>query len=144
MKCEIVHNYLSAYLDGEVPVKLRQEVAAHLATCAACRAELAALEKLENALGSLSAPMPADITPRVISRVKHPALPWWRSLSLAASLVLGLTLGGALAGSFYPLATAAAPGNGNEVLAMEEVFRDFPQGSYGGIITYQDEEENSA
>ncbi len=144
MKCAIVHNHLSAYLDGEGPVKLRQEIAAHLETCAACRAELAALEKLENALASLSAPTPPDIAGRVISRVKRPALPWWRALSLAACLVLGLTLGGALAGNFYPFTAAAVNGNGNEVVAMEEVFQDFPQGSYGGIISYQEEEENRA
>ena len=144
MNCYKFQDHLSAYLDGEVPEDLRQAMAVHLKTCTACQAELAVLEKLDRTLGHMPAPAPPDITGQVLSRVKRPALPWWRSLSLAASLILGLTLGGALAGNFYPYAATKANGNGGEVLAMEEAFRDFPQGSFGGVITYQDEEENSA
>lgn len=142
MNCATVQNLLSAYVDGEVPVKLRQEIAPHLETCAVCRAELIALQQLDTALSSLSSPTPPDIAERVLSRIRRPALSWWRNLSLAASLVLGLALGAALAGNFYPFTAVA--GNGNELVAMEEVFRDFPQGSYGVIISYQDEEEISA
>jgi ribosomal protein L18E len=64
---------------------------------------------------------------------------------MAASLVLGLVLGGALAGNFSPYAVRPANGNGGEVLALEDVLREFPQGSFvGTVISYQDDEENSA
>jgi anti-sigma factor RsiW len=144
MECHKAQDHLSAYLDGEVPEELRLEMEAHLKACAACQMELALLDRLERAFETLSAPAPPDVAQRVISQVRRPALPWWRSLSLAASLILGLALGGALAGNFYPNSIYQANGNGSEVLALEDVFRDFPQGSWGGAVVYQDEEESSA
>ncbi len=144
MKCHEVQDQLSAYLDGEVPAGRSQELEAHLRVCAACQAELALLEGLEGALGALSAPASPDIAEKVISRLQHPARPWWRAFCLAASLILGLTLGGVLAGKFNPYALDQAMGNGNEVLALEDVFRDYPQDSWGRLISFQDEEELSA
>lgn len=144
MKCHNVQDRLSAYLDGEVTEGLSRELAAHLQACAACRAELALLNRLERSLAALSAPAPPDIAEKIISRLRRPARPWWRSLSLAASLILGLTLGGALAGNFYPYSLNNANGNGAEVVALEDAFRDFPQDSWGRLISYQDDEEISA
>ena len=144
MNCREAQAHLSLYLDGEASEERRQELKTHLEVCPACRAELAMLSRLDQALAELAAPPPPDVTQRVLGRVRRPALPWWRSLALAASLVLGLTMGGALAGNFYSYYPAKANGNGGEVLAMEDVFRDFPQGSWGGAIVYQDEEENNA
>lgn len=144
MKCPSVQDHLSAYLDAEVPEELRRELEAHLEACAACRAELALLQRLDLAFAELPLPASPDVTQRVLARVRRPAPPWWRSLSLAASLVLGLVLGGALTGNLYPYATPPANGNG-EVLAFEDVLREFPQGSFvGTVISYQDDEENSA
>ncbi len=144
MNCHKVQDHLSPYLDGEVPEELRLEMEVHLKGCAACQTELALLRRLDRAFETLPAPAPPDVAHRVLSRLRRPAHPWWRSLSLAASLILGLALGGALAGNFYPNSIYKANGNGGEILALEDVLRDFPQGSWGGAVVYQDEEESSA
>jgi anti-sigma factor RsiW len=144
MKCPKIQDHLSAYLDAEVPGEIRAKLEAHLKACAACRSELARLERLDLALAELPLPAAPDVAPRVLARVQRPARPWWRSLSMAASLVLGLVLGGALTGNLYPYAPRPTNGNG-DVLAFEEILREFPQGSFvGTVISYQDDEENSA
>ncbi len=144
MKCPLVQNQLSAYLDAEVPEELRQELEAHLESCPVCRAELALLQRLDAAFTDLPVPASRDVTQQVLARVRRPARPWWRSLSMAASLVLGLVLGGALTGNLYPYANRAANGNG-EVLALEDALRELPQGSFAGsVISYQEDEDNSA
>ncbi len=64
----------------------------------------------------------------------------WSSLALAATLVMGLTLGGALARTFYPM--APANGDGAEMAALED-FQDFPEGSLGAVLaSYHPEEGN--
>lgn len=142
MKCFKVQTHLSAFLDAEVPVHIRGELEAHLEICAACRADLAQLRRMDLALAELPLPEAPDVTQRVLARVRRPARPWWRSLSMAASLVLGLVLGGALTGNLYPYANSLTNG---EVLALEDVLREFPQGSFAGtVISYQEDEENSA
>ncbi len=47
---------LSAYLDGELDSARRQQVAAHLATCALCAQELAQLQAGDDALAGLPPP----------------------------------------------------------------------------------------
>jgi|UniRef100_A0A7C3SJE3 anti-sigma factor RsiW len=140
MKCKKVQDNLSAYLDGEVPEPLSRELEAHLQTCAECQKELAWFRRLERALAALSAPAPPEIAEKIISRLQPPARPWWRSLSLAASLILGLTLGGVLAKNSYPYLLNLANGNGAEILALEDVFQDYPQDSWGRVILYTEEE----
>lgn len=136
-----VRERLSAWLDGELTAEERREVAADLEGCEECRRELAALERLDAALGSLGAPVPARLAERVLDRLQpRRRRYWWQSLAMAASLVLGIVLGGTLARDFYPQATS---GNG-EVLALEE-FHDFPQGSLGAVmVSYQADESNGS
>jgi hypothetical protein len=63
-------------------------------------------------------------------------------MALAASLIIGVILGGAIARDFYP--TRVANGNGTELAALED-FHDFPQGSLGSVlVSYQAEEGNGA
>lgn len=50
MDCRIVAKKLSAYHDGEIPAVEREQVAAHLRSCAACQSALAALEHTDIAL----------------------------------------------------------------------------------------------
>ncbi len=45
MSCKKTKQQLSSYLDGMVQVPLRRQIAAHLAECAICRREHAALER---------------------------------------------------------------------------------------------------
>jgi anti-sigma factor (TIGR02949 family) len=142
MDCRDVEDRLSAYLDGELPVELKSRVAAHLAGCEACQRELAALARLEAALGRLQAPVPPALAEAVLTRLARHRRPWWRSLALAASLVLGIVLGGTLTRDFYPL--GADRGQAGEVLALE-AFQDFPQGSWGALlVSYQADEGNGA
>ncbi len=138
-KCEEVREQLSAWLDGELAEAEHARVAAHLDSCAACRRELAQLTALNAALAELAAPVPSGLAERVLARVRPSRRYWWQNLALAASLVMGIVLGGALARDFYPL---AATGTGADIAALED-FYDFPQGSLGAIfVSYQSEEGN--
>ncbi len=143
MKCLEVQEHLSAWLDGEIPEELKPRLADHLASCAACRAELAAWERLEAALGELEVPAPRDVAAGVRRRLPRPRSSWHQSLALAACLVLGIFLGGSLTGTLYQQGVATAPGNGTEVASLE-IFQDYPQGSLGGAFSFQGEEDNGA
>jgi len=145
MNCEEIRERLSAFLDGESGEELQIQITRHLASCPACQAELAALERLEAALENLEAPAaPRGLAGSVLRRLPRPASPWRQSLALAACLVLGIFLGGSLTGTLYPgPGTANGNGNGNEVASLE-IFQDYPQGSLGGAFSYQWEEENDA
>ncbi len=142
MQCLEVQEHLSAWLDGEVPEELKPRLADHLASCAVCRGELAALERLEAALGELEVPAPRGVAAGVRRRFPRPGSPWRQSLALAACLVLGIFLGGSLTGTLYP-----GPGtelsNGTEVASLD-IFQDHPQGSLGGALSFQGEEDNGA
>ena len=50
---------LSAFVDGDLPERQAERVRAHVAECAKCRAEVAALESLRQNLASLPAPEPS-------------------------------------------------------------------------------------
>lgn len=139
VKCEEVREQLSTWLDGELAEEGRAQVAAHLASCAACRRGLAQLTALNAALAGLAAPVPFGLAERILARVQPRRRYWWQNLALAASLVMGLVLGGVLAQDFYP---RSASGTGAEIAALED-FHDFPQGSLGAIlVSYQSEEGN--
>jgi anti-sigma factor RsiW len=145
MTCQEVGERLSAWLDRELPPAEHDGIAAHLEGCAGCRRELARLRALEAALGKLAAPVPPRVAEKVAARLKERQVardrrPWWQSLALAASLVLGIYLGGTLARDFYPL--SQENGFGTEVASLE-AFHDFPQGSMGLILaSYQEDEGN--
>jgi len=63
---------LSAYLDGELDPARRQQVAAHLATCAICTRELAHLRAGDEALAGLQPPPRApDLRPRLRRRLRR-------------------------------------------------------------------------
>lgn len=141
INCLEVQDHLSGWLDGELAPEVMALVERHLEGCTDCRRELARLEALEQALGSLPAPLPAGLPEKVQARLRKPARRWWQSLALAASLVLGIYLGGTLARDFYPQPQQAS-GFSTEVASLE-AFHDFPQGSMGMILaSYQDDEGN--
>jgi len=141
LECQEVQEQLSAYLDGELDEARRGPVAAHLKGCAACRRELELVTALDLALGDLSAPAPPDLAGRVLARLPRRRA-WWQNLALAASLVLGIILGGTVARDFYP----QSPGTGASYeMASLEAFHDFPQGSLGtALASYQAEESNGS
>lgn len=134
----MIQDRLSAWLDGELAAEARLQVARHLESCAACRQELARLEALDTALAALSTPAPQGLPEKVLARLPRPRRRWWQSLALAASLVLGILLGGTVARDFY-LPTSDT-GSVAEVASLED-FQDFPQGSLGMILaSYQVDE----
>jgi anti-sigma factor RsiW len=66
--CRKYRKQFSAYLDGEMPRQKRLTLADHLAICAACRRELAALEALGSALSRLEvAPPPIHLASRIVA-----------------------------------------------------------------------------
>jgi anti-sigma factor RsiW len=141
--CLEVQDNLSAWLDGELAPEVMVQVERHLEGCAGCRRELALLTALDQALGSLTAPVPAGLPEKVRARLNRPSRRGWRHLALAASLVLGIYLGGTLARDFssQPQTTN---GSGTDVASLE-AFHDFPQGSMGMILaSYQEDEDNGS
>jgi len=144
MGCREVQERLSAWLDGELAPPEGELIAAHLKGCAGCRREVAQLRALDAALAELVAPVPPHLAEKVVARLQGRRgqgrrRPWWQSLAMAASLVLGIVLGGSVARDFYPL----APENGVAEVASLQDFHDFPQGSLGTILaSYQPEEGN--
>jgi anti-sigma factor RsiW len=141
MECQEVREQLSAWLDAELDEATEAALAAHVEKCAACQREWRQLTALETALGELSAPPPLGLAEKVLAQVKPPRRrQWWQSVALAACLVLGVTLGGGMARTFY------APAGSSETeaeVASLEVFQDFPQGSLGTIVaSYQPDDGN--
>ena len=85
---------LRAYLDGELPTRDMERVAAHLKDCAVCgalRAELEGrAERVSGLLEALPEPEPVAHLPRAPQRA--PAGWRWAAVALAASLALALAL----------------------------------------------------
>ncbi len=141
LNCPKVRESLSAWLDGELAPEMAAWVDRHLESCDSCLRELAQLEALEQALAALPAPAaPSGLPEKVAARLQRPRRHWWQSMALAASLILGIVLGGTLARDFYPVAQES--GFATEVASLD-AFHDFPQGSMGMILaSYQEDEGN--
>ena len=141
MECQALQAQLSAWLDGELPEAAGAVLNAHLASCEACRREWRRLQALDAALGNLAAPAPPGLAEKVAIRLRRPRRrSGWQAAALAACLVLGIALGGAMGRTFY--GGAAVSEAGAEVASLE-VFHDFPQGSLGAMVaSYQPEEGN--
>ncbi|MDD3580462.1 MAG: zf-HC2 domain-containing protein [Desulfobacca sp.] len=143
LDCQKVKELLSAYMDDELSEAQRELVQAHLGKCPVCRQELARLERLWQTLAALPevAP-PADLVERVLVQLPPRQAPWWRSLALAASLLVGIMIGGSLGVNLHQglYQTDSEP----QVVALE-VFEDFPPASLGTLLTtYQMDEGNGA
>ena len=106
MRCEAARPLLESYFDGELDRAEVDEIETHLSSCAACRAELAALEQLRAALRAVPRRhAPADLRQRLAQAGDLPRLDaatrgahragWW---AMAASLLLGLVLGAGFMG----------------------------------------------
>jgi anti-sigma factor RsiW len=69
-ECAVVAAGLDAYVDGELEPAERAAVERHLATCEACRAEVALLSMVEQSLQSLARPEPSEaMRERLLARV---------------------------------------------------------------------------
>ncbi len=96
-------NALSAQLDGQLDAVAASRLAAHLASCEACRAALAGLRETRDALRAmpeLEAPRSfrlraADVEPRTAPAPSHPSptLRWAPAVSAIAAAVFVVALG---------------------------------------------------
>jgi anti-sigma factor (TIGR02949 family) len=97
MECRKIKEYFSAYLDGELSEAQAAMVARHLEVCFDCQQEYQAWQRLWDILAAEPVQAPTDLTARILARLPaNNPQPWWRHLALAASLVLGIFLGGRL------------------------------------------------
>ena len=91
MRCTAVRRHLMSYLLDRLPARRQRAIAAHLAACSACRAELDASRAVWDLLGELPAGGAApDMSRAVQARVAEITLrPWLRlplpSLGVAAT-----------------------------------------------------------
>ncbi len=114
-ECKDARALIQADLDGELPDLRRGVLDAHVATCAACAAELAAARLAASALSHMPAPAPshdfaAVVSARVAS-IRAQRLRLWRRLAwLTAALggAVSVTLATAWAAFLGPVWDAAA------------------------------------
>jgi hypothetical protein len=70
MRCADAEPYLSPFVDDELAKPLREHVAAHLATCAACTHKVEHYRETKRLLGSLPRTMPSpDVFDRIIAAI---------------------------------------------------------------------------
>ena len=120
LSCEI----LNALLDEQLAPSARDDAQAHLAACAECRAELAALERVATALASVTPePLPADLAPQVLGQIAQAQHAWWAGALIvaetAAAIVLAVWLGEVLVPLFDLL-----PDFGAALFAFQQVVSD--------------------
>lgn len=96
MECRKIQDYFSAYLDGELHGPQADLVARHLEVCSRCRLEYQVWQSLWDSLLSESVQAPADLSDKVLARLQGRPQPGWRYFALAASLLVGIFLGGRL------------------------------------------------
>ena len=91
-----VAGLLSAYIDGEVTADERAVIESHLATCADCQRDLAALRQtvaLLSQLPSVAAPRPFTLRPADVAQVARRSADraaWWQWVAKAPGVVAGL------------------------------------------------------
>ncbi len=120
MRCQDVQDQLRAFSIGELPMDVRQAIQAHLSACAACRAELTAVDALAGVLAAAQTPpIPEGLAARVLSTARQRReidqiepwnlVRWWRLTSApmqaaaAAMIVVGLAIGLVLGSASGPL-----------------------------------------
>jgi anti-sigma factor RsiW len=131
MECHTIQEYFSAYLDGELPRTQAERVARHLKVCADCRREYQAWQQLWVALAVDPAPAPPYLASRVLARLPRRSQPVWRNLALAASLLLGIFLGGRLGLEMYQI---VLPGHLETAQLTWEGFEATPAHSLDALL----------
>jgi anti-sigma factor RsiW len=134
MECRKIQAYFSAYLDGELAKAQADLVTRHLDVCPRCRQEYQAWQSLWDSLLTAPAPPPIDLTARVLARLPGRPQPWWRQLALAASLLVGIFLGGKLG---LDLHQVILPSQADSQLAWE-AFEATPANSLDAMLAGHD------
>ncbi len=89
MKCNISHNELSAFFDGELPPRKMKKLESHLLQCDSCQEVLHAMNLIKNSVEKFEQEKPS---PHLVSRVMgHLQAPRRRTI-LPKALVVALLL----------------------------------------------------
>ncbi|MCU1586919.1 MAG: putative transrane anti-sigma factor [Frankiales bacterium] len=64
----------TAFVDGQLDHRRRDEVLAHLLHCAQCRADVRAVRALKDSLRSIEPAVPSDLSLRLLAAAQAPAL----------------------------------------------------------------------
>ena len=145
MKCSKIKKRLSAYLDGEMPGQERRIISEHLKQCEECRAELAALSSVVDALETIEG---FEVPPYFMTRLRQavreqekpmPFLQRMRSLAISAATAVGviasLFIGNQAGKNLYQTITRTS----EPVVAETDnvfglgAFDEFPEGSLSDI-----------
>lgn len=151
MKCSRIMKKLSAYLDGEMPEQERIAISEHLQQCAECRAELAALSAVRDALNSIEG---MEVSPYFMNRLRQrikeqrESVPFLQRIkglafttvtafALVASLFIGNQAGKTLYQSIIQTSEPAVAET-NDAFGLG-AFEEFPDGSlsdlYNELVT---------
>jgi len=155
MRSRKTTSYLSAYVDGEVPERLRRIVESHLATCESCRGRLDEIRQIDELLqGSLPVPpVPDRLAARIMAEARRrqsrgiserrSPLPVWNPLQWIAGLSAPMRLAACatvLLALVTELSLDGGPLSGQNVsiepernLYGFEWFAPVPPGSIGSI-----------
>jgi anti-sigma factor (TIGR02949 family) len=92
MDCTRIRFFLNAFLDGELSIDCRQDVARHISSCPRCAARLESFRRVRSVLKDFSGrvAVPEDLKRRIFER-RQPARGWrrvWRPAVGAAALCL--------------------------------------------------------
>ena len=109
--CEEYAALISAAVDGEITAAQRQQLEAHLASCAACRAEYDAFCQIHEAFGRMEAEVPEGLAVSVMGQIRREAAgsAWrrrrhWISVGAAAACCAVVVLGARVMGTLTPSA----------------------------------------
>jgi len=149
MRCKHVRGKLDAYQSNELPPQVRGQIDEHLESCEGCRQALRRLRKLKGVLEAApGAPLPAGFAERVLqkARRRQPAAAarfslnpfrWWLGspagirFAAAASLGIGLALGGLLGSDMWGAAADVKPPADPVAVYRFDYLSAAPDGSMG-------------
>jgi len=155
MRCRKTTSYLNAYVDGEVPERLRRTVESHLAVCESCRGRLEEIRQVDELFqGSLPVPpVPDGFAARIMAEARRrqraeisersSPLPAWNPLQWIAGLSAPMRLAACatvLLALITGLSLYGGPFSGQNVIIEPERnlygfewFAAVPPGSIGSI-----------
>ena len=104
ISCDDIRSRLGEYFDGECPSPWRENISAHLSTCAECQADLAALTRItQHVFAERSRQTPPFLWTRVQAAIEAEEArrgtlwaPWWAQwrwmtrLTVTAALLVGV------------------------------------------------------
>ena len=119
---------MSAYFDGELPENERENLEAHLAGCAECRAGLASIREMSAVFAAADLP---EMSPDMLSAVQKRALAGSRGSLWTAGALAAASIALILASTFL-----LRPGAANRVLSDEYASEWERAASTGWYDTY--------